>query len=63
VAALYDTKKLMCQSNMLGHTDSSMTLSKYTHYVKRKEKKRAQFMNNELTPFDTDNDTEFEKVA
>lgn len=50
-------------SNMLGHTDSSMTLSKYAHYVKRKERKRAQFMNNELALNDTVNDTELLAIA
>ncbi len=50
-------------SNMLGHTDSSTTLTKYAHYVKKKEKKRAQFISNELAPIDTENDTELIKVA
>nr|WP_321268188.1 tyrosine-type recombinase/integrase [uncultured Sulfurimonas sp.] len=36
-------------SNMLGHTDSSMTLSKYTHYIKKTEKKRGQFLNQRLS--------------
>jgi integrase len=36
-------------SNMLGHTDSSMTLSKYTHYIKKEEKKRGQFLNQKLS--------------
>ena len=31
-------------SNMLGHTDSTMTLSKYARYIKRKDKKRATFL-------------------
>ena len=31
-------------SNMLGHTDSTMTLSKYARYIKRKDKKRAIFL-------------------
>jgi hypothetical protein len=39
---------------MLGHTDSSMTLSKYTHYIKKKEEKRGQFLNKELSSLHTD---------
>ena len=31
-------------SNMLGHTDSTMTLSKYARYIKRENVKRAQFL-------------------
>lgn len=31
-------------SNMLGHKDSSMTLEKYARYVKRSDKKRAEFL-------------------
>lgn len=31
-------------SNMLGHRDSSMTLEKYAKYVKRTDKKRAEFL-------------------
>lgn len=50
-------------SNMLGHTDSTMTLSRYAKYIKRDYKKRAQFLNTELTPFDTENDTELKKVV
>jgi len=30
-------------SNMLGHTDSTMTLSRYARYVKRDDMKRAMF--------------------
>jgi len=44
-------------SNMLGHTDSSMTLSKYTHYVKKKEKKRGEFLNKEFSSLDISNTT------
>ena len=31
-------------SNMLGHTDSTMTLSKYARYIKRENVERAQFL-------------------
>lgn len=44
-------------SNMLGHTDSTMTLSRYAKYIKRDEKKRASFLeksvalnSTEMTP-------------
>jgi integrase len=35
-------------SNMLGHADASMTLSKYAHYIKRDKKKRAQFLKSSM---------------
>lgn len=41
---LENNEDILWVSNMLGHTDSSMTLSKYARYVKRKEKKRANFL-------------------
>ena len=50
-------------SHMLGHTDSSMTLSRYARYIKRENKKRGQFLKKELTPFGTEFDTEKVKVA
>ncbi len=31
---------------MLGHTDSTMTLSKYSRYIKRDKKERARFLDN-----------------
>ena len=40
-------------STILGHTDSTMTLSKYVHYIKREDKKRAEFLNKELALSDT----------
>jgi len=33
-------------SNMLGHTDSTMTLSRYARYIKRDDKRRATFLEN-----------------
>ena len=41
-------------SNMLGHTDSTMTLSRYARYVKRKERKRGQFLHKDLALKDTE---------
>ena len=46
---LENGEDILWLSNMLGHTDSSMTLSKYTHYIKKKDKKRGQFLNKELS--------------
>lgn len=44
-------------SNMLGHTDSTMTLSRYAKYIKRDDRKRASFLeksvalnSTEMTP-------------
>ncbi len=31
---------------MLGHVDSTMTLSRYARYIKRDDKKRATFLEN-----------------
>jgi len=50
-------------SNMLGHTDSTMTLSKYARYIKRENKKRGQFLKEELTPNGTEIDTELLNIA
>jgi len=36
-------------SNMLGHSDSSITFSKYIHYIKKEEKKRGTFLNKKLS--------------
>ncbi len=36
-------------SNMLGHSDSSITFSKYIHYIKKEDKKRGQFLNKEFS--------------
>ncbi|MDQ1244002.1 MAG: hypothetical protein QG565_342 [Campylobacterota bacterium] len=40
-------------SNMLGHTDSTMTLSRYAKYIKRDERKRATFLESKTTTIDT----------
>jgi integrase len=39
-----NNEDILWVSNMLGHTDSTMTLSKYAKYIKRDNKKRAQFL-------------------
>jgi len=48
---LENGEDILWLSHMLGHTDSSMTLSKYTHYVKKEKKKRGQFLNQKFTSF------------
>lgn len=40
-----NNEDILWVSNMLGHTDSTMTLSKYARYIQRKDKKRAIFLN------------------
>lgn len=41
---LSNNEDILWVSNMLGHTDSTMTLSKYSRYIKRDKKKRGQFL-------------------
>jgi len=45
---LSNNEDILWVSNMLGHTDSTMTLSKYSRYIKRDKKKRGQFLNNSM---------------
>jgi len=54
---LENGEDILWVSNMLGHTDSSMTLSKYAHYVKKKDKKRGEFLNKEFSSKDIMNRT------
>ena len=53
---LENREDILWVSNMLGHTDSTMTLSKYARYIKRDDKKRAAFLSvpndTETTPND-----------
>jgi integrase len=44
---LSNNEDILWVSNMLGHTDSTMTLSKYSRYIKRDKKKRGQFLNED----------------
>jgi len=60
---LENNEDILWVSNMLGHSNASMTLSKYAKYVKRKDKKRAQFLSEELSPKDTELAPSFSKVA
>lgn len=40
-----NNEDILWVSNMLGHTNSTMILSKYARYIQRKDKKRAIFLN------------------
>ena len=60
---LENGENILWLSAMLGHTDSSMTISKYARYIKREDTKRAEFLNKELTLSDTNIDTDKLKVA
>ena len=51
---LENGEDILWVSNMLGHTDWTMTLSRYARYVKRKERKRGQFLHQELALKDTE---------
>lgn len=55
---LENGEDILWVSNMLGHTNSTMTLSRYARYVKREDKKRGQFLQNKLALSDTEFDTE-----
>ena len=50
---LSNNEDILWVSNMLGHTDSTMTLSKYSRYIKRDKKKRGLFLNNSVFQIDT----------
>jgi integrase len=51
---LENGEDILWVSNMLGHTDSTMTLSRYAKYIKRDNKKRATFLENKSVPNDTE---------
>ncbi|MCD4757395.1 MAG: site-specific integrase [Arcobacteraceae bacterium] len=50
---LANNEDILWVSNMLGHTDSTMTLSKYSRYIKRDKKKRGVFLNDSVFQSDT----------
>ena len=60
---LENNEDILWVSNMLGHTDSTMTLSKYARYVKRDEKKRARFLDNKSVLNDTETTPSIKKVG
>ena len=41
-----NNEDILWVSNMLGHVNSTMTLSKYARYIKRADKQRATFLQN-----------------
>ena len=45
---LSNNEDILWVSNMLGHKDSTTTLSKYSRYIKRDKKKRATFLDNKM---------------
>ena len=45
---LSNNEDILWVSNMLGHKDSTTTLSKYSRYIKRDKKKRAGFLDNKM---------------
>jgi integrase len=50
-------------SNMLGHTDSTMTLSRYAKYIKRDERKRASFLEKKVALNSTETTPKNKKVG
>jgi len=50
---LSNNEDILWVSNMLGHKDSTITLSKYSRYIKRDKKKRATFLDNSMFQSDT----------
>jgi hypothetical protein len=48
---------------MLGHTDSTMTLSRYAKYIKRDERKRASFLEKRVALNSTETTPNNEKVG
>jgi len=51
---LENGEDILWVSNMLGHTDATMTLSRYARYIKRDERKRAVFLEKSVALNDTE---------
>ena len=60
---LENGEDILWVSNMLGHTDSTMTLSRYARYIKRDDKKRATFLQNKSVLNDTEKTPNNKKVG
>lgn len=60
---LENGEDILWVSNMLGHTDSTMTLSRYAKYIKRDEKKRASFLENRSVLNDTETTPSIQKIG
>ncbi len=60
---LENGEDILWVSNMLGHVDSTMTLSRYARYIKRDDKKRATFLENNSVPNGTETTPSIKKVV
>lgn len=58
---LENGEDILWVSNMLGHANSTMTLTRYARYIKRDGKRRATFLENEINTKKHQNDTEILK--
>ncbi len=45
IVMIENGEDILWVSNMLGHKDSTTTLTRYAKYIKREGKQRATFMN------------------
>jgi len=60
---LENGEDILWVSNMLGHIDSTMTLSRYARYIKRDDVKRATFLENKSVLNDTEKTPSIKKVG
>lgn len=60
---LENGEDILWVSNMLGHTDSTMTLSRYARYIKREDKKRASFLHKEIALNNTETAPSIRKIG
>ena len=60
---LENGEDILWVSNMLGHIDSTMTLSRYARYIKRDDKKRATFLESKSVLDDTETTPNNKKVG
>ena len=60
---LSNNEDILWVSNMLGHKDSTTTLSKYSRYIKRDKKKRATFLDQKMFQSVTKLAPTFKKIA
>jgi len=60
---LENGEDILWVSNMLGHIDSTMTLSRYARYIKRDDVKRATFLENKSVLNDTEKTPNIEKFG
>ncbi|OHD97650.1 MAG: hypothetical protein A3E21_09795 [Sulfurimonas sp. RIFCSPHIGHO2_12_FULL_36_9] len=58
-----NNEDILWVSNMLGHTDSTMTLSRYAKYIKRDERKRASFLEKRVALNSTETTPSNQKVG